>query len=297
MVGRLSGFARGCLIALAVAIPAAASAQTFYDPVTSQSVDRGPVDSVTANVWLTDPVTVTNIGTINRVPTDHNQRFFIYDALAGDYVWLGTSIPFAADSARPSIKYSEPITGLTLQPGNYLIGSVADAAGTFYYDLSGRMDGSIRSDAANANARAPYSRPTLDCCSAVRGALILNSPATQIITAVSPVTGATNGGYPVVITGRDFAGATGVTFGGAPASTFTVDSDTQITAVAPAGLIGPAEVRVVTPSGASIDMGVADNFAYTAPVIPTLTEWAMILFGAVLGGGAAVHVQRRRRLA
>lgn len=30
------------------------------------------------------------------------------------------------------------------------------------------------------------------------------------------------------------------------------------------------------------------------PTVPTLSEWAMILFGALLAGGAALYVQRRR---
>lgn len=31
--------------------------------------------------------------------------------------------------------------------------------------------------------------------------------------------------------------------------------------------------------------------------VPTMTEWAMILFGTILAGGAALHIQRRRRFA
>lgn len=41
----------------------------------------------------------------------------------------------------------------------------------------------------------------------------------------------------------------------------------------------------------------ASNFQIAAaapPPIPTLTEWAMILFGALLAGGAALTLQRRR---
>jgi hypothetical protein len=38
------------------------------------------------------------------------------------------------------------------------------------------------------------------------------------------------------------------------------------------------------------------TFAPPAPV-PTLPEWAMILFGLILAGGAALHLQRRRALA
>jgi hypothetical protein len=31
--------------------------------------------------------------------------------------------------------------------------------------------------------------------------------------------------------------------------------------------------------------------------VPTMTEWAMILFGAILACGAAVYVQRRQAMA
>lgn len=40
---------------------------------------------------------------------------------------------------------------------------------------------------------------------------------------------------------------------------------------------------------------VQDSFAEVAPTpVPTMTEWAMILLGVMLAGGAAVMIQRRR---
>lgn len=40
---------------------------------------------------------------------------------------------------------------------------------------------------------------------------------------------------------------------------------------------------------------VATTFAVGGPAtVPTLSEWAMILFGLLLAGGAAVYIQRRR---
>lgn len=46
----------------------------------------------------------------------------------------------------------------------------------------------------------------------------------------------------------------------------------------------------------AVDFGFVANFgAAPAPApVPTLSEWAMILFGLILAGGAAVMVQRRR---
>lgn len=40
----------------------------------------------------------------------------------------------------------------------------------------------------------------------------------------------------------------------------------------------------------------ADDAGAAPPAsVPTMTEWAMILFGTILAGGAALHIQRRRQ--
>ena len=87
-----------------------------------------------------------------------------------------------------------------------------------------------------------------------------------IVTDVNPNGGLTSGGTGVVITGTEFTGATKVTFGGTEvdADDFTVDSDTQITATAPAHAAGTVQVQVTTPAGASVDTS-ADDFTYVAP--------------------------------
>ncbi|MGW5332789.1 IPT/TIG domain-containing protein [Streptomyces bauhiniae] len=85
------------------------------------------------------------------------------------------------------------------------------------------------------------------------------------VTGVSPANGPTAGGTTVVLTGTGFSGATAVTFGGVPATSFLVNSATQITAVTPPGVPGSAEVRVSTPGGTSAP---DTFFFYAAP--PTL---------------------------
>ena len=57
----------------------------------------------------------------------------------------------------------------------------------------------------------------------------------------------------VVITGTKFTGATSVSFGGVNATSFVVDSATQITAVVGAGKSG--SIRVVTPEGGASKTG------------------------------------------
>ena len=61
-----------------------------------------------------------------------------------------------------------------------------------------------------------------------------------------------SGGTIVTITGTDFLAATAVMFGATAAATFTVDSDTQITATSPAGA-GSVHVTVTTPTWWHID--------------------------------------------
>jgi hypothetical protein len=81
------------------------------------------------------------------------------------------------------------------------------------------------------------------------------------ITAVSPTTGTHLGGTGVTINGKYFTGTTSVKFGGATAA-FSVNSDTSITAVAPAGATGSTvDIQVTTPGGSS-PIVVVDRYTY-----------------------------------
>ncbi len=83
-------------------------------------------------------------------------------------------------------------------------------------------------------------------------------PPVPTVTGVTPAWGPASGGTAVTITGTNLTGATSVLFGGA-AATFAVDSSTMVTAVSPVEGVGPQNVRVVTPGGASPEGG-ADPF-------------------------------------
>jgi acyl-homoserine-lactone acylase len=84
-----------------------------------------------------------------------------------------------------------------------------------------------------------------------------------VVTQVAPATGPQAGGTSVTITGERFDGASAVSFGATPASEFTVNSSTSITATAPAGS-GTVDVTVTTPQGTSAS-GAADQFSYEPP--------------------------------
>ena len=83
-----------------------------------------------------------------------------------------------------------------------------------------------------------------------------------VAASVSPSLGSPKGGTQVTITGHDFTGSTVVKFGGAPAASFTVGSDTQIKAVSPPGSADSA-VDVTVSSAAGQSPSVAgDRFTY-----------------------------------
>jgi uncharacterized repeat protein (TIGR03803 family) len=66
------------------------------------------------------------------------------------------------------------------------------------------------------------------------------------IVSFAPTSGPV--GTSVVITGNSFTGATKVTFGGVKATTYTVDSDKQVTAIVPTGA-KTGKIAITTPSG------------------------------------------------
>ena len=90
------------------------------------------------------------------------------------------------------------------------------------------------------------------------------------VTAVSPRSGSVAGGAKVTITGTNLGGASAVKFGNLPATSFTVNSETQITATAPASkTTGPVDVTATTLAGTS-EAGGSDRFSYSGCVVPKL---------------------------
>ena len=89
------------------------------------------------------------------------------------------------------------------------------------------------------------------------------------VSAVSPASGPTGGGTTIVITGNYFTNVTSVSLGGVAATSYTVNSATQITATTPAHAASVVDVVVTSAVGSSVTSS-ADQFAYDAPA-PTVT--------------------------
>ena len=84
--------------------------------------------------------------------------------------------------------------------------------------------------------------------------------ATPVVLGLSPANGVE--GASVTVAGTGFTGATAVNFGSVAATGFTVNSDTEIVAQAPApNVSGAVDVTVTNPDGTS-DRNANDQFAY-----------------------------------
>jgi hypothetical protein len=90
--------------------------------------------------------------------------------------------------------------------------------------------------------------------------VFVNPPS---VSAVAPSAGPVAGGAAVTVTGNEFSGASAVTFGSTPATSFKVLSSTQISAVAPAHPAGTVDLRITTSGGTSAS-GNTDRFTYVA---------------------------------
>ncbi len=90
------------------------------------------------------------------------------------------------------------------------------------------------------------------------------------VGSLEPDFGPVAGGTSVKITGTDFNAASAVKFGSVPATGFTVESDTQITAIAPRSVkVGAVDVTVTTLAGTSPTVR-ADRFYYEGCAVPKL---------------------------
>ncbi|MFF4485945.1 IPT/TIG domain-containing protein [Streptomyces sp. NPDC001544] len=149
------------------------------------------------------------------------------------------------------------------------------AASSFTVDSATQITAIAPAHAAGASA------VTVTTAGGTSNSLTFTYLAAPAITGVSPTQGPTSGGTSVTLTGTNLTGATAVRFDGVAASSFTVDSATQITAIAPAHAAGAAAVTVTTPGGTSSPDNPQAYFFYAAA--PSLTAVAPPS-GATAGG-------------
>ena len=101
------------------------------------------------------------------------------------------------------------------------------------------------------------------------------SALTPAVTSVSPNSGFAAGYNTVSISGTNFDAITGVNFGNSPAISYTVNSDRQITAIAPPGVANSnVAVTVTTSAGAQVSVA---TYKYRSTMCTPMT-YASVAF-------------------
>ena len=218
----------------------------------------------------------------------------------------GTSATSASDSftyvAPPTVSSIAPISGPAT--GGTLVtitGSNFSSATAVTFGVTAATGFTVQSS-TSITATSPAGSGLIDIRVTTPGGTSATSGADQFtyipaptVTAIAPGSGPQAGGTVVTITGTNFTGVTAVSFGATPATSFTFNSSTSITATAPAGS-GVIDVRVTTPGGVST-ISAADQFTYVgAPSVTSIAPSAgptgggttVVITGTNLSGATAV---------
>lgn len=177
-----------------------------------------------------------------------------------------TSDYFSFQYAVPVITSFTPTSGalgtqITIKGRNFLKGLTSvDFGGKSATNVVVTTDTTITATVGAGNS-GDVSVRTPGGEAALPGFTFIQAPPP--VTAFSPSHAVE--GMAVGITGSRFTGATAVTFGGVPATSFTVNSDTRITAVVGAGASG--DVAVTTPDGT----GKKSGFVFGGVVISSFS--------------------------
>jgi subtilisin-like proprotein convertase family protein len=238
-------------------------------------------------------VNVTLTGLSHTFPTDIDvllvgpagQKVVLMADVGGgsDVVAIGLTFDDAAASSLPD---NTQIVSGTFKPsvqfGGGFVGTAPAPAAPYLTTLAG-FNGTAPNGTWNLFVFDDFGGDS----GSMTGGWSLDILATPTITSFAPTSG--GAGTAVVITGTSLTGTSAVRFNGI-STTFTVNSATQVTATAPAGVTtGP--ISLTTPGGTATS---ATNFTVT----PTITSFsptsgkvgdAVVITGTNLTGTSAVR--------
>ena len=233
---------------------------------------------------------------VNGTQTLNGSSCDIYITYAGDSFWTGlhsisgeNGIDYPGEGYSNIYPYPSADTTVTTSNATYKFRSQSA-----YSDASATDIFTVTLMSVNANASATDTITLYTCPSYSGGSTCYVTKSVSIsvnlnvplrVTGISPSTGPASGGTVVTITGANLSEATGVTFGSTSASSYTIDSATQITATAPAGTAGDVSVLATAPAGRTA-IGTGNQYTY----IPVPTVTSISPTAGPIGGGTSVII-------
>ncbi|MBD9544758.1 cadherin-like beta sandwich domain-containing protein [Ensifer sp. ENS04] len=263
--------AGGTSVAISGTDLAGATAVTF-DGVAATSFTVDSANQITATVPShvagTADVTVTTPGGTSILTDGYTYVAPSSDAtLSNLSLSSGTLSPgFTPVTSVYSASVANSVLSLTVTP------TVANAAATVTVEgnpvASGYASGAINLNVGDNTLTISVTAED-GTSTQTYSVVVTRAPAPPSLASLTPASGTVAGGTNVVISGVDLAGATALSFGSSPASSYTVDSPNQITATAPAGSPGVVDVMVTTPGGTDT---LANAYTYVASSVATLSN-------------------------
>jgi hypothetical protein len=259
----------------------------------TSAVEFGPLPAtsfkVASGTKLTAVVPAESAGTVNVTVTTAAGTS---PAVLGDHL---TYVKPAVTRLNPASGPAHKSTAVTLT-GVMLGGATAvDFGGLPAVHFTIVSNTSIVALAPPASAgTVPVTLTTPAGVTAVTSAdMFTYKPST--VTRVTPNSGTVAGGTAVLITGTLLTGATAVTFGGTPATSFTVHSATSIIAISPPNAAGTVDIQVTAPAGTTA-LVTADHYTYKVPAVtrlsptsgPTAGGTTVSITGILFRGASAV---------
>jgi hypothetical protein len=198
----------------------------------------------------------------------------------------------ATKSMAPTVKSVVPDHGsvnggtlVTVTGKNLITASAVSFGGVPGVIESFKRGGSIEATAPAGTSTVDVTVTTPDGTSNETAADSFTYVTTPAIQNLSPRIGASYGGTRVIISGSDFSGVTGVSFGDTAAASFVIDSPQAITAVTSAESVGQVAVSLTGTDGDSpSDPADLYTFALRVPKVTFVSPAT----GSDAGGTAVV---------
>lgn len=247
---------------------------TLGDPATlnGYTIKIGTTTATAASATFLAPTFTTVYGPVNYTPTLSATNTHVFNT---PFTWNGTS------NLVVDICFSNQVVGNAAYATRY---SSPGFNASAYYQADGAGGAGACTQATGATSTR---RPNMVIAMANPTAMVNSNVLTANISALHSISGfaPTSGGSgtSVVITGTGFVNVTSVLFNGTPATSYTVNSPNQITAIAPAATTGP--VTVLTSDCGAVNA--AGSFNYGSGLTLNLK---LYIEGFYLGGGQMIGV-------